>query len=197
MTHEDIQNIDAIRNQHLKIKICVSGAADTTFLPPETLEIAKVLGREIANQGAVLTTGATTGFPLWVAKAAKEAGGFSLGLSPAETEREHVDYYKLPLDYMDFIIYTGQGYPGRDILLTRTSDAIVVGPGRIGTFHEFTVAFEDRKPLGVLEGPWDTDEILHNMINSSHRDSSMVIFDKDPKTLVSRLIEMAKAQKKK
>jgi hypothetical protein len=73
----------------------------------------------------------------------------------------------------------------------------VVGPGRIGTFHEFTVAFEDQKPLGVLEGPWDTDEILHQMVNSSHRDSSMVIFDKDPKTLVAKLIEMAKAQKKK
>ncbi|MEI6494932.1 MAG: hypothetical protein WCO03_02610, partial [bacterium] len=146
MTHDDIQSIDEVRNQHLKVKICVSGSADTAHLPPETLDIAKVLGEEIAGQGAVLTTGATTGFPLWVAKAMKEAGGFSLGLSPAETEREHVDYYKLPLEYMDFIIYTGQGYAGRDILLTRTSDAIVVGPGRIGTFHEFTVAFEDHKP---------------------------------------------------
>lgn len=197
MTHDDIQNIDEVRNQHLKVKICVSGAADTAHLPAETLDVALELGKQIAEQGAVLTTGATTGFPLWVAKGMKESGGFSLGLSPAETEKEHVDFYKLPLEYMDFIIYTGQGYPGRDILLTRTSDAIVIGPGRIGTFHEFTVAFEDHKPLGVLEGPWDTDELLHEIVSSSHRDSSMVIFDKDPKALVAKLIEMAKAQKKK
>ena len=36
---------------------------------------------------AMLVTGATTGFPLWGAMGAKEAGGVSVGLSPASSER--------------------------------------------------------------------------------------------------------------
>src|SRR3989344_2416309 len=71
----------------------------------------------------------------------KEAGGFSIGFSPAASEREHVEVYKLPLDYMDLIVYTGFGYPGRDLLLTRSADAVICGCGRIGTIHEFVIAF--------------------------------------------------------
>jgi uncharacterized protein (TIGR00725 family) len=185
------------KNEHLKIKICVSGAAETGHLPENALEVAKEIGREIARQGAILVTGATTGFPLWAAMGCKEAGGMSLGLSPAETEYEHVAEYGLPLDYLDLIIYTGQGYPGRDILLTRTTDAIVIGPGRVGTFHEFTVGFEDNKPMGILEGPWSTDELIKEILKEAHRPNDKVIFDPDPAKLVSRLIEMAKTEKAK
>ncbi|OJI08197.1 hypothetical protein BK005_01050 [bacterium CG10_37_50] len=183
------------RNQHLKVKICVSGTADTANFNDNILTIAKEVGAEIARQGAVIVTGATTGFPLWSARGAKEAGGFSIGLSPAETEGQHIKEWKLPLEYMDVIIYTGQGFPGRDILLTRTSDAIIIGPGRIGTFHEFTVAFEDNKPLGVLEGDWLTDDIIKDILANAHRPNEMVIFDADPKKLVAKLIEMVKARK--
>ncbi len=183
------------RNQHRRIRICVSGAAETTHLPPETLDVALELGREIARQGAILATGATTGFPLWVAKGTKEEGGFSLGLSPASTEKEHVERYGLPLDYLDVIIYTGQGYPGRDILLTRTTDAVIIGAGRVGTFHEFTVAFEDNKPLGILQGPWTTDDIIQEILDSAHRPSTQVFFEKNPKAIVEKIIEMAKAEK--
>ena len=74
-----------------------------------------------------------------------------MGISPAQTEQEHVDKYKLPLEYMDLIMYTGSGYSGRNLQLTRTSDAVIVGCGRIGTLNEFTIAFEDDKPIGILE----------------------------------------------
>ena len=61
---------------------------------------------------------------------------------------------------MDLIMYTGSGYSGRNLQLTRTSDAVIVGCGRIGTLNEFTIAFEDNKPIGVLEGDWPTDELI-------------------------------------
>ncbi len=192
----DIEKEIALRQQHLKPKICVSGAAETSHCGDGALDLAFELGRQIALQGAIITTGATTGFPLWSAKGAKDAGGFSLGLSPAETEREHVDHYGLPLDYMDFIVYTGQGYPGRDILLTRTSDAVILGCGRIGTIHEFTVAFEDSKPLGILRGPWATDEIFEEILAKGNRPNDKVIFDADPQALVAKLIAMIAAEKK-
>ncbi len=186
-----------LRDQHFKIKICVSGAAETNYCGEGALELALELGREIARQGAEITTGATTGFPLWAARGAKEAGGISIGLSPAETEREHVEEYKLPLEYMDNIIYTGQGYPGRDILLTRASDAVILGCGRIGTIHEFAVAFEDSKPVGILQGPWDMDETLQLILERGHRPNPNIVFDPDPKSLVEKIIKMVEEGKVK
>ena len=50
------------KHGHNQVKICVSGSADLSPFGLETLNIAKELGREIARQGAVLVTGATTGF---------------------------------------------------------------------------------------------------------------------------------------
>ncbi len=179
------------KHQHFKLKICVSGAADTTYCGDEAMESAKNLGREIVRQGAILVTGATTGFPLWAAMGAKEAGGISIGLSPASTEKEHVEVYGLPLDYLDIIVYTGFGYSGRNLLLTRASDAVVVGCGRIGTVNEFTIAFEDHKPLGVLRGAWDMDEVIEDMLEKSHRrEEGTVIFNESPKELISNVIKV-------
>lgn len=186
-----------IKQQNSKIKICVSGAAETGHCGPGSLEKGKEVGREIAKQGAVLVTGATTGFPLWAAIGAKDEGGVSVGLSPASSEKEHVSVYGLPLEYQDLIIYTGFGYSGRNLLLTRTSDAVIVGCGRIGTINEFTIAYEDGKPLGVLEGDWPTDEVIKEMLAKSYRQNDKVIFDNDPARLVSKLIEMVKAEKAK
>ncbi|KKT81832.1 MAG: hypothetical protein A2V96_00090 [Candidatus Yonathbacteria bacterium RBG_16_43_6] len=184
------------KHQHFKLKICISGAADTTYCGESAMEAAKELGREIVRQGAILVTGATTGFPLWAAMGAKEAGGISIGLSPASTEKEHVEVYGLPLDYLDIIVYTGFGYSGRNLLLTRASDAVVVGCGRIGTVNEFTIAFEDHKPLGVLRGPWDMDEVLEDMLEKSHRrEEGTVVFEETPKELISKVIEVVQTTK--
>ncbi len=183
------------KHGHDQIKICVSGSADISNCDTNTMEISKELGREIARQGAVLVTGATTGFPFWAAVGAKEEGGISIGLSPAASEKEHVDVYKLPVDYMDLIIYTGFGYPGRDLLLTRSSDAVICGPGRIGTIHEFTIAFEDYKPIGILKGPWDMAEELEDIIKKSHRPNDKIISGGDVKKLVADIIAMVKKYK--
>ena len=189
------QTLRRLPNGYGVIKIAVSGSADTTHYGLDVFEKAKEIGREIAKQGAIINTGATTGFPFYAAMGAKDERGFSIGFSPASTEREHLETYKLPLDYMDVIIYTGFGYTGRDLLLVRASDAVIIGSGRIGTLNEFAVAFEDRRPIGILEGNWETDEILRHVIAASHRSHEHVIFDPDPKALVEKLIEMVQKQK--
>jgi uncharacterized protein (TIGR00725 family) len=185
----------AEKHAHNKIKICVSGAAETGHCGLGALDLAKELGREIARQGAVLVNGATTGFPLWAAMGAKEEGGICFGISPAASEEEHVSVYKLPLDYMDVIIYTGFGYPGRDLLMTRAADAVVCGCGRIGTIHEFTVAFEDKKPIGVFEGPWDMDEELKEIIENAHRFNPKIVMETDAKKLVAGVIALVQKDK--
>ena len=183
-----------------RIKLCVSGAAETSYCGEAAFKAAYNLGREIANHGCILTEGATTGFPHWAARGAKEAGGIVIGFSPARTEQEHTAYYKLPLDYRDMIIYTGFGYSGRNLLLTRAADAVINGCGRIGTINEFTIAFEDRKPIGILEGEWETDELFRAIIEKSHRGGEMndkIIFESDPKRMVEKLIELVNEERKR
>jgi uncharacterized protein (TIGR00725 family) len=184
------------KHSYLKLKICVSGAAETGHCGgPNTLEKAKELGIEIARNNIILVTGATTGFPLWSAIGAKEKGGISIGFSPASSEKEHVNNYGLPLEYLDLIVYTGFGYSGRNLLLTRAADAVIVGCGRMGTINEFTIAFEDNKPIGVLQGDWQTDEVIEKIIKESHRGPGKIVYDSDPKILVEKVIELIKKDK--
>ena len=174
----------------LKYKICVSGAAETGHCGVDAFKVAEELGREIARHNAILVDGATSGFPYWAAKGAKLEGGIVVGLSPAVNEQAHIETYKLPLDYHDFIIYTGFNYSGRNLLLVRSADAVVFGCGRMGTINEFTIAFEDKKPIGILEGDWETDETFREIIEKSHRADEMVdriVYDKDPKVLLDKL----------
>lgn len=188
---------DNNKHNHLKIKIGVSGAAETGHCGIDALDKAKELGREIIRQSGIVVTGATTGFPLWSAMGAKEERGVSIGLSPASSEKEHVEVYRLPIDYMDLIIYTGFGFPGRDLLFTRSCDALVIGCGRIGTIHEFTIAFEAGMPIGVLQGSWTMDETIKIILERGNRPSDMIIFDDNPKRLVEKLKKMVLEQKVK
>lgn len=180
---------------HLKYKICVSGAAETRHCAPDALTKTKELARQVILQNAVLVTGATTGAPLWAAIGAKDAGGFVIGFSPASSELEHVKKYKLPIDYHDIIIYTGFGYSGRNLLLVRSSDAILIICGRMGTLNEFTIAFEDQKPIGVLIGSGGMADELKDIIEKARRGKGKVVFDSDPKKLVEKIIELIKKEK--
>lgn len=183
------------KHQHFKIKLAVSGAAETGHCGPDAHDKAEAIGVEIARHNAILVTGATTGLPLWSAKGAKKEDGVVVGLSPAGSEREHVELYKLPLDYLDLIVYTGFGFAGRDILMTRSSDAVFILCGRVGTIHEFTVAFEDGKPIGILEQNGPTADVIKNILEKGNRPNDKIVFDSDPKALVERVIEKVEKEK--
>jgi len=180
---------------YLKFKICVSGAAETGHCVSDALEKAKELGREVVRQGAILVTGATTGFPFWSAMGAKEEGGISIGLSPASSEKEHIKVYRLPTDYFDMIIYTGFGYSGRNLLLTRSADAVVIGCGRMGTLNEFTVAFEDQKPIGILIGTGGTADEIKEIVKKARRGPGKIVYEPDPKILIEKVIEKIRKEK--
>lgn len=196
MKNESKEGIsDSLETTYLKYKICVSGSADTSYCGPDTYEKTKELGRQIVNHNGVLVTGATTGIPYWAAIGAKEAGGISIGISPAASERAHIKSYKLPTDYFDLIMYTGFDYSGRNLLLVRSADAIIEVCGRMGTLNEFTIAFEDKKPIGVLEGCGGISEEIKNIIKLSHKGEGKVVYDTNPKALVERLIEIIDKEK--
>ncbi len=178
-----------------KIKIAISGAAETGHCSTKAMEVAMQLGEELVQHDCIVVTGATTGAPYWVAKAAKQANGIVVGLSPAISEKEHFKKYHLPIDYHDLIIYTGAGYAGRNLLLTRAADAVIVICGRIGTLNEFTIAFEENKITGVLEGSGGISDMLPEIIKKADRGPGNVIFDSNPKNLVEELIEMILKEK--
>lgn len=179
----------------LKYKICVSGSARTKYCPDDVYEKTKEIGREIVRQSGILVTGATTGVPHWSAIGCKEEGGISIGISPAVSEISHVKTYKLPVEYYDMITYTGFEYSGRNLLLTRSSDAVITVCGRIGTLNEFTIAFEDKKPQGVLVGSGGTADMIKAILKKSHRGMGKVVFESEPKKLVEELIKMIDKEK--
>lgn len=192
----DSEILGEAHSLQLKYKIAVSGAAVTSHCSRDILEKAEEIGRIIAKSGGVLITGATTGAPYWAAKGAKEAGGIVVGISPAATRIHHVKTYHLPLDYHDLIMYTGFGYSGRNLLLTRASDAVITLCGRTGTLNEFTDAFEDGKPQGVLIGSGGTTDLIPTILEEAHRGAGKIIFEKDPAVLVEKLMAMLKEEEK-
>jgi hypothetical protein len=173
----------------LRYSICVSGAASGETVR-ESYQKALELGRAIAKSGQILTTGATLGLPYYAAYGAKEAGGMSVGFSPAASLREHLHKYRLPYDCYDFVNFTGLHYVGRDLYLVQSSDAVITIGGRFGSLHEFTSALEAGKPCGILTGSGGTADIIESLmqiLEPPH--DSIVIYDDDPDRLVQKVIE--------
>ncbi len=187
--------MEQIARNYLKYKICVSGAARTDFCAPDAMDKTKELGREIVRQNGIVLTGATTGAPYWAVIGAKEEGGISVGFSPAASEAAHVKTYHLPIDYYDMIVYTGFEYAGRNLILTRAADAVIIVCGRLGTLNEFTIAFEDKKPIGILTGTGGMADEIKDIVAKGNRGPGKIVYDDDPKKLLERLIEIIKKEK--
>jgi uncharacterized protein (TIGR00725 family) len=186
----------------MKPKICVSGSAANNC-GPGAFKKAYEVGEQIVKQGGVLVTGATIGIPEWstrgaafAAKKMKINGVVSIGVSPAGSALEHVKKYHLPTQHMDIIIYTGFDYSGRNLLLVRSSDAVIEICGRVGTLNEFTIAFEDKKPIGVLLGTGGVVEEIPHILKVGKRGSKNVFYDTDPARLVKKLMKIVRQREK-
>ena len=148
-------------------------------------ELAEELGAAIANQDCILVTGATTGLPDLVAQAFRKNGGFALGVSPAENRREHVARYELPEDGADVIIFTGFGYKGRNVINVRCADIVLILGGATGTLNEFTIAYDEGKIIGVLEGSGGVADHIHEIIKVCNKPAvGKVFFQSDPTKLI-------------
>lgn len=180
----------------MKYKIAVAGAAQTDICCEGIEDLAKEVGKEIVKQNCVLITGATTGVPYFSAKGAKQANGISIGFSPAISEIAHRKTYRLPTDTFDVIVYTGFDYSGRNLLMTRAADGVIFICGRMGTLNEFTIAFEDQKPIGVLEGSGGTADRIKELVKGPFRGKKKIVYDTDPKKLVKNLIALIEKEKR-
>ncbi len=182
--------------KHLRYSICVSGAA-AGLTVKTSAQLAQTLGKAIADEGHILTTGATVGLPYFAALGAKQAGGTSIGFSPASSLREHLRKYRLPHDVFDFINFTGMNYVGRDLYLVQSSDAVITVGGRFGSLHEFTSALEAHKPCGILLGSGGTADLIPELMQTLQPpDNDMVVYDTDPERLIKKMIKILDAKYK-
>ncbi len=185
-------------SKKIRYKICISGGAEGKNAE-KAYPLARKVAKEMAKNGCVLITGATTGVPFEAAKANKEAGGSNIGFSPAGSEIEHKNKFRLPCDpdIFDHIIYAESGYTARNLLMVRSTDATIIIDGRIGTLSEFTSAFEEKMIIGVLEGSGGVADHIRYILSIAGKGYGKVIFSSDPIDLVNQVIEKIREKKKK
>jgi len=180
------------------LKIGVMGSAADTLPAAGSAELAAraaALGRAIAARRAVLLTGATTGIPYIVGCAARAAGAFHVGISPAADEREHTSNYGLPLDACDVIIYTGFGLKGRNVVLVRSCEIAIFIGGSIGSLNEFTIAYDEGRIIGCLTGTGGVaDQAVSLLRLFPKKTPSRVLAASDPDELLDLCLQAHRAQ---
>jgi uncharacterized protein (TIGR00725 family) len=173
----------------MKRVIGVMGASDSDALTDaekaRLKQLAEKLGGAIAKHDCILISGATTGLPDLISRSAREHGGFAVGISPAENRPEHIERYKMPPDAADVIIYTGFGLKGRNVVNVRSADIVIIFGGATGTLNEFTIAYDEGKIVGVLEGSGGCADHIKEVIDFCKKTSrATVLFDTDPERLI-------------
>jgi hypothetical protein len=110
-------------------------------------------------------------------------------VSPAENRGEHVARYGLPEDGADVMIFTGFGYKGRNVINVRSADIVLILGGATGTLNEFTIAYDEGKIVGVLEGSGGIADHIREIIKVCNKPAiGKVFFDSDPVKLVDRCV---------
>lgn len=179
-----------LSNAHYhRLKIGVMGSASGPQTEdPVAREKARLLGHQIAKRGHLFINGACPGLPHDSMMACKESGGFAVGISPAFSEYEHVHEYMSPHDH-DLIIYTGMGFMERDIINIRSADGVVIIGGGIGTLNEFTIAYDEGRPIGIVTNSGGISNSIPHIVEElcKRRMPPNIVFDDDPAALLDKL----------
>ena len=115
------------------------GVAGASRPAPGLLEQAEVLGRRLAEAGAVVVCGGGPGVMEAVCRGARSAGGTTVGLLPG-LDRGDAN------PHLSVSVPTGMGQ-GRNLLLVRSSDAVVAVGGGFGTLSEIALALRTGVPV--------------------------------------------------
>ena len=188
----------SMRSLFRRPKIGVMASARLPVSEPEDQRLTAAairLGEVIAERGCLLVTGATTGIPDIVSRAARKDGALTIGISPASCREEHVSRYSLPDDGVDLIIYTGFGLKGRNVINVRSSDVVIIFGGGMGTLNEFTIAYDEGKVVGVLLGTGGVaDRISEIAALSTRSESSQIVFASRPEDLIDACLRAFSGQ---
>jgi uncharacterized protein (TIGR00725 family) len=174
-------------------KIGVMGSADNALVEEERaalMDLAGRLGAAIADRNCILITGATTGLPDLVSRSARRRDALTIGISPAATRQEHIEHYLLPTDGVDVLIYTGFGLKGRNVVNIRSSDIVIIFGGDMGALNEFTIAYDEGKIIGAVEGSGGIADRIKGIVELSRKQTrSRLIYGADPEALVDLCLQ--------
>jgi uncharacterized protein (TIGR00725 family) len=173
----------------VRIQIGVMGSAGG-LITEDHLALSRRLGKRIAELGGVIVTGACPGLPHAAVLGAHDAGGESLGVSPARSREEHVEVFESPLDPYSAIVFTGSGLMGRETHNIHSSDFVLFVGGRSGTLGEFCIAYDEGKLIGVLRDSGGISNDFANIAKLVEKSTgAALIEDADPERLVDACLE--------
>ena len=125
------------------LQIGVIGAGQCSH---ETALVAEAVGKEIARQGAILVCGGLGGVMEAAARGAQRAGGMTIGILPGFSFEDANPFITIP-------IVTGLSH-ARNVLVVRSSHALIALEGGYGTLSEVAIALTLGIPVIGL-GSWE------------------------------------------
>jgi uncharacterized protein (TIGR00725 family) len=177
-----------------KVVIGVMGsAAPEKTIAKELHGRLRTLGATIAKRGAVVLTGACPGMPQVTARAAKRAGGYTVGISPASSLKEHIGTFHSPTKSLDVIQMTsagpGMGFIAREKQNIQHSDILMFAGGRSGTLGEIVFALQEPKVVALLEDSTGvTAAAKKKILPHIGTGKAVLVSDRDPKRLVDKAL---------
>jgi uncharacterized protein (TIGR00725 family) len=174
----------------MKIAVCGAGKDTNEIILKKSFEI----GREIAENKAVLVNGAGIGYPLEAAKGAFLNNGKVIGFSPAKDEKEHKEVYGFETECYTKINYTGSGIPKRNFDIIENSDAVIIIGGQAGTLSEFSIAFALNKIIAILKNSGGIAKIMEKIVDicKKNGEDKNVVYSDKPEELIKKVIEKLK-----
>jgi uncharacterized protein (TIGR00725 family) len=125
------------------LQIGVIGAGQCSH---ETALVAEAVGKEIARRGAILVCGGLGGVMEAAARGAQRAGGMTIGILPGFSFEDANPFITIP-------IVTGLSH-ARNVLVVRSSHALIALEGGYGTLSEVAIALTLGIPVVGL-GSWE------------------------------------------
>ncbi len=140
----------------------------------EIAQIAEAVGRELARRGVTLVCGGLGGVMAAACRGAKSEGGLTIGILPGFSRHEANPYVDIP-------VVTGLG-EARNIVVVRTSQAVIAVDGEYGTLSEIAYALK----LGIPVVGLDTWQLA-----KEGRLESAIIEAAMPSDAVGKALELA------
>src|SRR5512136_3052181 len=167
----------------------------TTYDPvtDAATEKTRALGRALAERNCIVITGGNGGLMTVVSEAVTKGGGITVGIIAHELEDASKDH-RLYNPYNTIRIKTGQTYTARSPTVVRSSDAIIMVAGGVGTLTELAIAYNLRKPIVVLTGTGLMADRIASIFPDGyldHRKLTRLFFTNDPAEAVDAAIHMA------
>ncbi|HLD76095.1 MAG TPA: hypothetical protein VI874_03690 [Candidatus Norongarragalinales archaeon] len=173
--------------------VAVLGRSTPPFSRP-LLSKAETLGKLLALKGHVVSSGACAGLPHAAIRQAFQQGGKTVGYSPGQDVRHHVERFDSPTDSFSQLKFFGNknwsqvlNLSWRSAHLIDDADALVCIEGSWGTVSEIAQGFWTEKPFGILESGGASAFVKRMEKTLAPRRVAHVVYSKKPETLIQRL----------